>query len=190
MEAEIQKLKVQSQRPPQPTHGGARTPEQEAARDFVYQWGNGTQQRPPPSRLPPSQPQPSQPPSQQQNLDNKQSTMTGLAHRFQTLTVSPVTQVLQQIGVQVQTNKSYQPTARLHLAPAEEQHIKSMLDSIETKAKNVHLSATLIAAMEKMQRITNEDFSAEISELKSTATNFSSSNVGQLFQGHSPYAYH
>ena len=65
------------------------------------------------------------------------------------MTVSPAAQVLQQLGAQAQVNKSYQPTARLHLAPAEEQHIKSMSDQIETKAENVQLSASLIAAIEK-----------------------------------------
>ena len=117
--------------PPPATHTDTRTPEQAAAREFVYQWSNGTQQRSSPPQLPPQQPpQPPQPP-QPQNLDNTQSTMTGLANRFQTLTVNPVTQVLQQIGIQSQVGKGYQPMARLHLAPAEEQHIKSMSDSIE-----------------------------------------------------------
>ena len=165
MEAEIQRLQAQSQRPPPRANADARTQEQESTRDFVYQWSNGQQ-----PRVPQPQPQPQRPPQplpqQRQNLDNTQSTMTGLANRFQTMTVSPATQVLQQLGVQVQVNKSYQPTARMHLAPAEEQHIKVMSDQIDTKAENVQLSASLIAAMEKMQRVTNADFSAEIEEIK------------------------
>jgi hypothetical protein len=132
MEAEIQRLKTQSQRPPPSAHAETRTPEQEDARKFVYQWSNGSQQRPPP--------QPQQPPPRQQNLDNTQSTMTGLANRFQTLTVNPVTKVLQQLGAQAQVNKGHQPTPRLHLAPAEEQHIKSMADQLETKAEQVHMT--------------------------------------------------
>ena len=173
LEAKNQRLRAQSQWPPQPANGETRTLEQEAASKFVYQWSNGPPQRPPPhpQQQPPPQPQqqPPQPQLQRQSLDNTQSTMTGLANRFQTLTVSPVAQVLQQLGAQAQTNRSYQPTARLHLAPAEEQHIKSMSDQMETKAENVQLSATLIAPMEKMQRITNADFSTEIADLKNTA---------------------
>ena len=77
MEAKIQRLKAQSHQPPPATNAEARTPEQEAARDFVYQWSNGPQQRPPPPQQPPQQPQP-----QRQNLDNTQSTMTGLCQQI------------------------------------------------------------------------------------------------------------
>jgi len=82
---ELHRLKNQQQQYPSQPQTDMRTPEQTAARDFVHQWSNGPQQRPPPPR---------------QNMDNRQSTMTGLANQFQRMAVDPVQQVLQQLGIQ------------------------------------------------------------------------------------------
>ena len=110
----LNRLKSQQQQPPPQLQMETSTPEQTAARDFVHQWSNRPQQR--------------LPPQARQNLDNTQSTMTGLANQFQQMAVDPVQQVLQQLGAQAQLNKVQQATPQLHLVPAEEQHVKVMED--------------------------------------------------------------
>ena len=100
VEYELARLKGQ-----QP-HADPRTQEQAATRQFVQQWTQGTHNRP--------------------QLNNTQSTMTGLANQFQRLAVDPVNNVLQNLGATAKAITETKPIGRLHLAPAEEQHIKAI----------------------------------------------------------------
>ena len=154
---EIQRLRSQQEQhllQPQP-QTETRTPEQIAAKDFVYQWSNGPQQR--------------HPPQARQNLDNTQSTMTGLANQFQRLAVDPVQQVLQQLGVQAKANKSQQPTPQIHLVPAEEQHVKVMEHQKDNQAENVQFMATILAYMKAAQPTAAFDMAPIIAQMESTA---------------------
>ena len=133
-----------------------RTPEQPAARDFVHQWSNGPQQRLPPQARP--------------NLDNTQSTMTGLAKQFQQMAVDPVQQVLQQLGAQAQLNKAQQVTPQLHLVPAEEQHVKVLEEQKDNQAENVQFMAAMLAFMKAAQPTASFDMTPIISQMENTAT--------------------
>ena len=164
MAEELERLRRQQQqpppqpppRPPPQPQTEARTSEQTAARDFVWQWSQGAQQRPPPPM--------------RQTLNNTQSTMTGLANQFQQLTVDPVQQVLQHLGAQAQPIQVNQGIPQLHLAPAEEQHVKVMADSKDSRAEQVQIMAAVLAYMKAAQPTATFDAAPIIAQLENAAS--------------------
>ena len=141
VEYELARLKGQ-----QP-HADPRTQEQAATRQFVQQWTQGTHNRP--------------------QLNNTQSTMTGLANQFQRLAVDPVNNVLQNLGATAKAITETKPIGRLHLAPAEEQHIKAISERTEKDAQHLDTQASVIAALQILN--TQGQFTPIIEHMSNTA---------------------
>ena len=152
---EINRLRSQQQQPPPQPQMETRTPEQIAARNLVHQWSHEPQQRPHTQA--------------RQNLDNTQSTMTGLANQFQRMTVDPVQQVLQQLGAQAKLNRAQQATPQLHLVPAEEQHVRVMEEQKDNRAENVQFMAAMLAYMKAAQPTAAFDMTPIITQMENAA---------------------
>jgi hypothetical protein len=100
-----------------------RTPEQAETREFVRQWAHG----PPPPR------QTGPPPAHNQT----QSTTAGLINDFHKINIDPIATVMEQLGVKAQAQANTKLPERMHLKPAEEQHIKTITDMSEEKAHDL-----------------------------------------------------
>jgi hypothetical protein len=144
-----------SQQPP-PTNN--RTAEQQAAREYVHQWARSGPSQPPQTGGPPPQ------------LDNTQSTMTGLANQFQKITLDSVNNVLSQIGASARRANENKPTTRLHLAPAEEQHIKMIEEQSNTDAQIIEQQAVSLIMAKAMQQLLPVDMEPIIAQIQNSAT--------------------